>query len=74
VAVNAVEDGVNVPVPVLVQLPVDEPPLTVPLNATLALLAQTVWLLPAVAVAGVFTITVVTATGLVQPLTVAVTE
>ena len=45
--VKAVLEGVNVPVPLVVQLPVLVAPLTVPLKAASALFAQTKMSLPA---------------------------
>jgi hypothetical protein len=74
VAVSADEEGVKVPVPAVVQLPVLDPPLTVPARTTSALFAQTTWFGPAESVAGMSTVTAVVLEGLVQPATVTVTE
>jgi hypothetical protein len=63
--------GVKVP-PTADQVP--EPVVEVPFNVTLALFAHTVGAGPALTVAGIVTRTFTTATVLVQPATVAVTE
>jgi hypothetical protein len=65
--------GKKVPVPLDVHIPLLVSPMTFPAKVTLALLAHTTWLLPAIANFGLLNITLVVVTALVQLLRVTVT-
>jgi hypothetical protein len=69
-AFKALLDGENVPVPEVVQMPVEVPPVTVPLRNTNGLAMQTTWSGPAFAKGGSSTATGVTTGSVEHPLTV----
>lgn len=73
VALSAVLDGVKIPVPLLLHVPVVAPPATTPLSVTAALFPHTVTSLPAEAVpAGRIEMVMVSLTALHEPLPVEV--